>query len=160
MDKSAFRQALLAELESELHDIEKAAASAHEGATHQEAIAEDKYDTRGLEQSYLAGAQDARVKELRAIVAVYRSVPVREFDEDDEIGAFAMVRLEDESGGQRTYYLGPQGGGVRVPFEGVEILVITPRAPLGESLMGKCAGDEVTVPTPEGPRVYAVVGVS
>ena len=40
----------------------KAALAAHEAATHSESKAEDQYDTRGLEASYLAGAQSKRGK--------------------------------------------------------------------------------------------------
>ena len=159
MNKGAFRHALLAHLTEELASLERAVAAAHEGATHGEAVAEDKYDTRGLEASYLAGAQEARARDLRQVITLYRSLPVREFESGDCIDAFALVRLEADDGALRTYYLGPQGGGVRLEFEGEDILVITPRAALGATLMEQAPGDDVIVDTQNGPRQYKIVAL-
>lgn len=157
MNKKALIRSLISVLETELANLDKAARAAHEAATHEEAIAEDKYDTRGLEASYLAAAQQARLRELRATIAHYKTLPVRGFDEDDEIETTAVVDLE-ANGQTGRYFLAPWAGGVRFPFEGHEILVITPASPLGQELLGKCVGDEVTVAAGSG-RVHEIVGI-
>jgi len=132
---------LLEAFESELQVLAQIADAAHTAATDGEAVAEDKYDTRAIESAYLAGAQKARLRDLRTIHAIYKQLPVREFDEDDEIDALALVRLESELG-ERTYFIGPQGGGLKVSLDGEEVLVITPVSPLGKELIGKVVGDE------------------
>lgn len=54
MDKRALIKKIVAQLEAELALLTKAARSAHAEATHESSKAENKYDTRGLEASYLA----------------------------------------------------------------------------------------------------------
>ena len=55
--KQKLIEAILLELESELSVLADAAKAAHLAATHEESVAEDPHDTRGVEASYLAGAQ-------------------------------------------------------------------------------------------------------
>jgi len=157
MDKKALINALVTTLETELESLERAAQAAHEAATHEEAVAEDKYDTRGLEASYLAGAQKARVRELRLTIAHYKNLPVRGFDEDDEIETTAVVDLETD-GEIRRNFLGPWAGGARFPFEGDEIRVITPASPLGQALLGKCVGEDVKVTT-DSDKAHEIVAI-
>ena len=59
-DKQAIIDRLVEKLQSEAEALVRAAQAAHEAATHEESRAEDHHDTRGLEASYLAGAQAQR----------------------------------------------------------------------------------------------------
>ncbi len=43
------------------------------------------------------------------------------------------------------YFLGPCAGGTSVEVDGDEVLVITPASPLGRDLMGKRAGDRISL---------------
>ncbi len=54
MDKFLLRQQVLERLAEDLLEVEEAVRVAHEAATHEENIAENKYDTLGLEAAYLA----------------------------------------------------------------------------------------------------------
>ena len=54
MDKFLLQQQVLERLAEDLLQAEQAALAAHETATHEENIAENKYDTLGLEAAYLA----------------------------------------------------------------------------------------------------------
>ena len=49
MDKFLLRQQVLERLAEDLLKVEEAVRVAHEAATHEENIAENKYDTLGLE---------------------------------------------------------------------------------------------------------------
>src|SRR5687767_406927 len=66
IDKQALVTALLAKLEAELANMTKAANTAREAATHEEAKPENDKDTRALEASYLAAGQAERVRDLEA----------------------------------------------------------------------------------------------
>lgn len=57
MDKFLLQQQVLERLADDLLQVEQAARVAHETATHEENIAENKYDTLGLEAAYLATGQ-------------------------------------------------------------------------------------------------------
>ena len=56
MDKFLLQLQVLERLAEDLLQAEQAAQTAHETATHEENIAENKYDTLGLEAAYLANA--------------------------------------------------------------------------------------------------------
>ena len=60
MDKFLLQQQVLERLAEDLLEVEEAVRVAHEAATHEENIAENKYDTLGLEAAYLATGQARR----------------------------------------------------------------------------------------------------
>ena len=156
IDKAALRTELAAQLAAALEGAERAHAAAIEGATHTEARAENPKDTRGLEQSYLARGQAARVAELSAGVAAVAALAVRGFAATDAIALGALVTVEE--GGERTQlFLAPHGGG-SVLAGGVQ--VVTPGSPLGRALLGKRIEDEVEVRLPGRLRVLLVVAIA
>lgn len=159
MDKRSLMTCLLSAFEEELQALTQIVDSAQTAATDGEVVAEDRYDTRAIESAYLAGAQQARLGELRTIYAIYKQLPLREFDEDDEIEALAVVRLEGEPG-PRSYFIGPQGGGLKVTVEGEEVMVITPPSPLGKQLMGKEVGDEVTIKVAGADQFFEIIEIA
>ena len=76
MDKFALRQEVLARLAEDLLQAEQAVRTAHEAATHEENIAENKYDTLGLEAIGMRPAAFAKfvAKESDATLAVARRI--------------------------------------------------------------------------------------
>jgi transcription elongation GreA/GreB family factor len=158
--QSVIDQAVL-RLNEELSTLVQAAKSAHEAATHEESRSEDKHDTRGLEASYLAGAQAARAAELQKLISMFRRLQIRDFAPTEAISIGAMVEVELESSGKRSIHLlTPMGGGISVTIAGVTVQVMTPQAPLGEALMGKKAGDFIEIEAAQGQtREYSVIRV-
>ena len=65
MDKFLLLQQVLERLAEDLLQAEQASRAAHEAATHEENIAENKYDTLGLEAAYLATGQARRADAIR-----------------------------------------------------------------------------------------------
>lgn len=160
-NKKKLIEQILARLDEELLGVMSAAKAAHEAATHEESKAEDSHDTRGLEASYLAGAQASRVAELKQLSAQYRLLPIREFKANDSIEPGALIELDLLSEEKKSFYfLVKQGGGLSLRFEDKAIQVITPLSLLGEALLGKKVGDFVEVETPSFLREYEVVSIS
>ena len=142
MNKPAVIAAIIAQLRSELALFTSTAQATHAEATHEENKAEDKYDTRGLEASYLAMGQLKQAGELQQAVQSFESLAVRDFASGDAISLGALVTLE--SGGQRAhYFIGPRAGGTEVTCEDLPILVITPQSPLGRQLMDRHEGSHI-----------------
>ena len=65
MDKLLLQQQVLERLAEDLLQAEQAARAAHKTATHEENVAENKYDTLGLEAAYLATGQARRADTIR-----------------------------------------------------------------------------------------------
>jgi transcription elongation GreA/GreB family factor len=140
MNKRAIIKKIIAKLVGELEIYFRAAQFSRAEATHESSKAESKYDTRGLEASYLARGQSKQAAELEAAIAEFEKLPVKKFGADDPINLGALVELEN-AGEKLFYFIGPRAGGTEVLHDKKEILVITPQSPLGEQLMGRKPGD-------------------
>lgn len=140
MNKRALIQKIVAKLVSELEVYFRAAQASRAEATHEQSKAESKYDTRGLEASYLARGQSKQAAEIEAAIAEFEKLEVRKFAAGDGIDVGALVELQAD--GETTFYfIGPRAGGTEVEHDQKEILVITPQSPLGAQLMEKKAGE-------------------
>src|SRR5271154_1088121 len=140
MNKRAIIKKIIARLTDELEIYFRAAKFSRAEATHESSKAESKYDTRGLEASYLARGQSRQAAEIEVAIAEFEKLPVKKFGENEAIGIGALVELEN-NGGNLHYSTGPRAGGTEVLHDKKEILVITPQSPLGEQLLGKKSGD-------------------
>ena len=144
IDKRALIQALRAQIAEEVAVAARAARDAAAAATHEEAKPENDKDTRGLEASYLARGQAARVSELELSDNALQFLPVRDFGAGDAISAGALIEVATEDA-RSVYFLAPAGGGMRAVVDGVEGQVVTPEAPLGQALLGHEAGESVEI---------------
>jgi hypothetical protein len=142
MNKRALIKQIVAKLTAELELYFRAAHAAHAEATHEQNKAENKYDTRGLEASYLARGQSRQALEVKAAIAAFDELEIRRFGAGEAIELGALVELE-QSGERTLYFIGPKAGGTEVIHEKREILVITPQSPLGEQLLGKKQGERL-----------------
>jgi len=66
------------------------------------------------------------------------------------------VTLESREGTERTLFIGPEEGGLKLQLDGEEILVITVNSPLGNDLIGSFVGDTVRI----GKTEYEITGIS
>ena len=145
MNKQQVLQRIIEKLDIDLDVAIRAAQTAYETATHEENIAENKYDTLGLEASYLAAGQARRVEEIRQSLALYRQLVLKPFDDARGIQSGDLIVLESASGVEQHLFLGPDAAGLKIHVDQTLITVITPRAPLGQNLLGKFDGDELEI---------------
>ncbi|CAI8882322.1 Transcription elongation factor GreAB [Pseudomonas sp. IT-P12] len=145
MNKKTVHQLIIDKLRIDLDVAERAAQTAYETATHEENIAENKYDTLGLEASYLATGQARRMEEIRQSLTLCQNLALRPYDDQRGIEISALLGLEDENGREQWLFLAPDAAGLKVDLVGQSITVITPRSPLGKSLLGKFEGDDVEI---------------
>jgi transcription elongation GreA/GreB family factor len=138
--KSALVQKIIAQLDAELEGYARSARAAHAEATDEQSKAENKYDTRGLEASYLAHGQSRQAAETSEALEQFAALPLRDFGAGDLIELGALVELETKSG-TGSYFLGPRAGGMEIKQGKHAVLVITPHSPLGQQLVGKKQGD-------------------
>ncbi|HEK1688305.1 TPA: GreA/GreB family elongation factor [Pseudomonas putida] len=159
MDKSTLLARIIDTLEHDMEVLRRAAQTAYETATAEENIAENKYDTLGLEASYLATGQARRTAEIRQALLSYQQLLLREYDPARGIQLSNRVTLEDEHGRQQLLFLGPEGAGLKIGEGPGLVTVITPRSPLGKQLIGKKLDDEVSLVLAGVAQVQFVVEV-
>ncbi len=145
MDKFLLQQQVLARLAQDLLQAEQAAQAAHETATHEENVAENKYDTLGLEAAYLATGQARRAEAIHQALAMWRQFRPPPYDASQGIQLGALVCLVDSGDRQQHFFLGPDGGSMKLVNGSEFVQVISSEAPLGRAMLGKCEGDEVSI---------------
>ena len=155
MNKENLRLAIINRLKADHTLLFQAAKTAHEAATHEDNIPDNKYETLALEASYIAQGQANRAQEIARSIQVFEQLVMQEFDEESEIRLSALVQLIDEEEKEKWVLLAPMSGGLAVEFEGREILLITAASPLGLGLIGSCCGDLVEV----GSKGYEILAV-
>lgn len=143
IDKLWLQQQVLQQLGEDVQRVEQAARFAHETATHEENIAENKYDTLGLEASYLAAGQARRAEALRQAISQWRQWVPLAYNDSQGIRLGALVWLADAQGQEQLLLVGPEGGTMKLRHGTDTIHVISHQAPLARALWGKDEGDEV-----------------
>lgn len=143
MSKQDIIARVIARLTADLEQLTTAALATHAEATDEENKAEDKYDTRGLEASYLAHGQSKAAEEAAQAVAQFQAMPVRDFAAGEPVSLGALVVLEGK--GRSHYLVGPRAGGTEVEMNRRSVMVITPQSPLGRQLMGRKQGDVLSL---------------
>lgn len=140
MNKPAVLDQVIAVLSHELAVLTRAASDAFAAATDPDNRAENKYDTRSLEASYVARGQAQRVAELQLALQSFQAMSGQALPAGSPVVLGALVSLE--LGGLASHYLlAPQAGGTEVIVGNDEISVITPASPLGRKLIGRQVGD-------------------
>jgi transcription elongation GreA/GreB family factor len=158
MNKRALIRKIVARLTDELEVYFRAAQASRAEATHEQSKAENKYDTRGLEASYLARGQSKQAAEIQNAIAAFEKLDARKFGpgEPIDVGAFVELALDGE---KTAYFIGPRAGGTEVLHEKREVLVITPQSPLGEQLLGRKQGDVLKLKLADVQNQYRVTAV-
>lgn len=96
---------------------------------------------------------DSRLRYLKKKIDAVRPVDLAEIVHSDRIRFGAVVVVEDEDGGRRTWRLvdreesDPKAGRISM------------QSPVGLALVGKEEGDEAVVRSPKGTAVYEIVQV-
>ena len=159
MNKTDVLHCIIERLGIDLDTLQRAAQTAYETATAEENIAENKYDTLSLEASYLATGQARRMEEIRQARAAYQQLTLRDYDPERGIQISNLVTLEDPQGARQQVFLGPEAAGLKITAGDDLITVITPRSPLGQSLIGRLEGDEINLMLGNNRQVYEVTQV-
>lgn len=156
INKKVIIDDLVARLQKELKEVEVAAASAKELATHSESKQEGKYDTRSIEAGYLAGAQAKRVEELKLDIQMLEELDIESKSDQLQLGSLGLIRHNNT---EKYYFLSSTSGGSIVDVNGQGILVISVFSPIGDAAIGMKMGDFFEVETPREIREYQVLEI-
>ena len=139
LSKAQILEGIRDALRAELEGFARSARAAQAEATDEQCKAENKYDTRGLEASYLARGQSRQAMEMAAALQQFGAVTDEAFAPGSAVDLGALVEIE--SPGERAlYFMGPCAGGTQILHAGQEIMVLSPASPLGRLVMGQKAG--------------------
>lgn len=158
MNKKKLVEQIIEILERDLAGVKAAALETYAAATGEESKPENKYDTRALEASYLAGAQAKRVLDLEGSLNTYKRLEIKKFDATSRIESTAIVEVETD-GKVLHVFIVPARGSLTLTFAGIALQVITPQSPLGEALLGLRIGDVAKIDKGNRQIEYDVVSI-
>lgn len=158
MDKTILIEDIINQLQRQRQSSIAAADVAKETATHTENVAENRYDTLGLEASYLAHGQSLRTQETEASIESFKALGKSlshdllnalsknlDIPSSELVQIGSLIHLEDQDGQRKWYFLAAKSGGLTIHSQSCDVFVLTPQAPMGAALMGKETGDEISV---------------
>ena len=141
MNKNEFVDQVIKALQMDYEVSVSAINEAAETATHEENVARSKYETKSVEAAYLVEGHLRRNGELENEISAFRSMRIRDFNDESRVLLSALVELEKSDGSIQQVFMGPQAGGRQV----LGITIVTPLSPLGKAILGKSMGDEILV---------------
>ncbi|MDQ6973136.1 MAG: transcription elongation factor GreAB [Mariprofundaceae bacterium] len=157
IDKQQILDLIITCLRADLAIAEQAVAVARDTATHADAQGSSRYETMGLEASYLAQGQGLRLLEVELALASFTRLKLAE--PGPRIGISSLLCLKDENGKTQLLWLASDAGGLKVQYKEMDITVITPKSPLGRALIGKAATDSLEISIAGEERCYEIEAV-
>ncbi|MGE4490356.1 MAG: hypothetical protein AB7E95_12515 [Kiritimatiellales bacterium] len=154
MNKPALLRAVIAAIETDLHRQREANRQASAGATDSETRAETKWDTCGLEASYIARGHAMQFKALARALDELKTFMIPVYD-GKPVGPGALVEVEQDHEKMLCFLL-PCAGGIELNFEGRAVTVITPESPIGAALVDKKQGDSFSFRTGSAGKILLV----
>lgn len=125
-----------------IKDIEEARA-------HGDLSENAEYTAAKEKQSFIHG----RIQEIENNLATSQVIDLKEITSDKIVFGTTVIIGDSHSGEEIKYQLVG-------PFESdINENKISVTSPLGKALIGKCAGEEVTVKTPGGVRKFEVIDI-
>lgn len=155
IDKNLIVSQLVQQLERDLNVLEEVAQSSKEYVTDGDVKSEGKYDTRAIEASYLAGAQEKRVEEIKLDIQMLKDLELHP-SSTAQLGSLVKIKFNNED---RLYFISSTAGGSIVDIQGTTVLVISVFSPIGSEILNLGANDSFEVETPGGSRHYQIVAV-
>ncbi|CAI8333104.1 MAG: Uncharacterised protein [Opitutia bacterium UBA7350] len=155
MNKEAFYYCLLETLRLEAKHAVDASKDAASYATDEESRAQSKWDTQGLEASYLAAGQAGQAMLWANAVEELQSERVTLLQAKDQVSLGALLRCAFEAGEEYYFFAGVAGGQV-VLLDSKEVTVITPQSELAHCLLGLKAGDAFTLRNGRAGQILSV----
>ncbi|MCL1060048.1 transcription elongation factor GreAB [Shewanella gelidimarina] len=154
-------------------DAVNAAKRAHDTATGSESVAENKYDTFGLEASYLAHGQSVRVAQCKEDMLAYEQLfaVLKQKAATDALAEVSikgpkkvalghLVELIDEDDKVSRLFMGPSAGGLKVPLDKASFMLITPQSPIGQKLLTCAVDDEIALTAAGKCHRYEISAIS
>lgn len=150
---------VMTEIEKQIETAEKGKSHAVEESKAHKGATASRYDTFKEEAQYLAGGQSARLQDLNNSLSLLKSVRDM-LVERSRVMVGAIVELEEIETAIRTYYfILPAGGGTVCEVEERQYLVLTPKAPITRTIMGKTQGNDFLLTIKGASRRMRIISV-
>ncbi len=154
--KEEIKKILIQQAQERLEKAMEASVSAKSLTIEGDLKSDGKYDTRGIEAGYLAGAQAKRVEEIKQDIELLESIEFQASNDTVSIGS--LIDL-DFNGNIRKHFLSSASGGTLLKVQEETILIISVFSPIGRELVNLSLGDDFEVSAGNSNRIYTVKSI-
>ena len=155
MNKAMFYELFLESLRKELLLAVEASQDAADCATNDESRADSKWDTQGLEASYLAVGQAGMAKKWAEAIEELQSERELLLERKERVELGALFECAFEAGSDHFFFAGVAGG-QEVRIESKTVTIVSPQSPLAHRLLGLRLGDNFVLPNGKFSRLLSV----
>ena len=159
MDKKILLEGLLVHLEKELSILTTAANNARAASIDEESVAETQYDTLAIEAGYLAEGQAKRAQDIQIEIKQLTQLSTEKCLANSPINIGSLVLLSNTADVEKWFYIAPAGAGFRIEVDQRLITVITPKSPLGKSIIDKYVGDDIHLHIDNRTLIFEIIAV-
>ncbi len=152
-DKKEILKKIKNTLVGKIKQLTDEALSLKDAATNEESKAENKYDTRGLEASYIAQAHAKRIEKMKESLYFIDKTQINPFKNKIKVGD--LIVLLDTSNEVKSLFFLLSEGGIKVEYKSKPITSLSITSPLGSKLLGASLDDEVSI----NKKTYEILGV-
>jgi hypothetical protein len=145
MDKEQIVQGILERLRVDFETNQATSKTTRAASNDAETKSEGKYDTRSIEENYLADGLAKKALAAAQAAKAFEDFPFVEFSSTQPISLGALVELSFDND-HAWFFLGPAAGGIEIECAGELVTVITTSSPLGHQILGKKVGDLISAP--------------
>ncbi len=145
IQKSAVIAAILQTLRAEFETYVATSKQARSTGNDTQTKAEGKYDTRSIEENYLADGMAKHALAARQSFDAIAAIPVVDFTSTTPISLGALIELAFPTE-TLWFFLAPAAGGLELDVNGRTITVLSPDSPLGLQLKDRRQGDSTLQP--------------
>jgi transcription elongation GreA/GreB family factor len=155
MDKGGLLRSAIARVEAKLLELRAGYEASRDAVLSTPHVMKSKREVFGQESAYLANALALNIQEREHELRTLQGLRLPE--QPGRVALGCLVGVTGPAGAASFYLVLPVCGGMEIAAEpgGPAVRVITPGTPVARALLGKSAGDEVTLPTT--PRTYAIL---
>lgn len=141
MRKEEIAKAFLSLLEGQLSRYEETLAETRRQVIDAPSANQSHSDTSKSQLSGLALGQEGRLKEIELTI---RSLKSLDISPRDRIVAGAVFTVESGEQGAKNYFMFPGAQPAEVQVDGVTIMSISAKSPIGVAVLGKRKGEKVS----------------
>jgi transcription elongation GreA/GreB family factor len=143
LDKFKLIALVIGELKKQKRELEVHAETTHRHAITEDSPMQSRYDTRRFETSELYGNLKEVIMSYDRTLALLRAFTLP--GEGSAIQVGSLVEVINDRGATSNVFILPSVRNVAVKCDGTVYVAISPETPLGGALVGKRAGETVTV---------------
>jgi len=140
-DKKDILEKVKSELALKIKGLTEEALSLKDAATNEESKAENKYDTRGLEASYIAQAHAKRIEKMKESLYFINKTQTKPYKDKIKVGD--LIVLLDTSNEVESFFFLLSEGGIKIEYKSKSITSLSITSPLGSKLLGSSLDDEI-----------------